>query len=124
MTLSNLNKSIIHCRKCERLVNFREKIAKEKRKQYIDGAVIISLSLIVFGTDAVLSLIVFYQNLENPSAREMAEGISDSIGSALFGVALGFLGACLFVIGFISIFFEKRTPIDGNVSKRRRFTEY
>ena len=36
MTLSNLNKSIIHCRKCERLVNFREKIAKEKRKQYID----------------------------------------------------------------------------------------
>ncbi len=36
MTLSNLNKSIIDCRKCERLVNFREKIAKEKRKQYID----------------------------------------------------------------------------------------
>ena len=36
MTLSNLNKSIIHCRKCERLVNFREKIAKEKRKQYFD----------------------------------------------------------------------------------------
>ena len=36
MTLSNLNKSIIHCRKCQRLVNFREKIAKEKRKQYID----------------------------------------------------------------------------------------
>ncbi len=35
MTLSNLNKSIIHCRKCARLVNFREKIAKEKRKQYI-----------------------------------------------------------------------------------------
>ena len=35
MTLSNLNKSIILCRKCERLVNFREKIAKEKRKQYI-----------------------------------------------------------------------------------------
>ena len=36
MTLSNLNKSIIHCTKCERLVNFREKIAKEKRKQYFD----------------------------------------------------------------------------------------
>ena len=36
MTLSNLNKSIILCRKCQRLVNFREKIAKEKRKQYID----------------------------------------------------------------------------------------
>ena len=36
MTLSNLNKIIIHCTKCERLVNFREKIAKEKRKQYID----------------------------------------------------------------------------------------
>ena len=30
MTLSNLNKTIIHCTKCERLVNFREKIAKEK----------------------------------------------------------------------------------------------
>ena len=36
MTLSNLNKTIIHCTKCERLVNFREKIAKGKRKQYID----------------------------------------------------------------------------------------
>ena len=36
MTLSNLNKTIIHCTKCERLVNFREKIAKEKRKQYIN----------------------------------------------------------------------------------------
>jgi hypothetical protein len=97
---------------------------KTSTKLLLSGAVIISLSLIVFGTDSLLSLIVFYQNLENPSAREMAEGISDSIGSALFGVALGFLGACLFVIGFISIFFEKRSPIDGNVSKRRRFTEY
>ena len=36
MTLSNLNKTITHCTKCERLVSFREKIAKEKRKQYID----------------------------------------------------------------------------------------
>ena len=36
MTLSNLNKTITRCTKCERLVNFREKIAKEKRKQYID----------------------------------------------------------------------------------------
>ena len=36
MTLSNLNKTITHCTKCKRLVNFREKIAKEKRKQYID----------------------------------------------------------------------------------------
>ena len=36
MTLSNLNKTITHCTKCERLVIFREKIAKEKRKQYID----------------------------------------------------------------------------------------
>ena len=97
---------------------------KISTKLLLSGAVIISLSLIVFGTDAVLSLIVFYQNLVSPSAREMAEGISDSIGSALFGVALGSLGVCIFVIGFISIFFEKRSPIDGNVSKRRRFTEY
>tara|TARA_B100000989_G_scaffold131730_1_gene97736 strand:- start:87 stop:758 length:672 start_codon:yes stop_codon:yes gene_type:complete len=36
MTLSNLNKTIINCTKCKRLVNFREKIAKKKRKQYID----------------------------------------------------------------------------------------
>ena len=36
MTLSKLNKSIIQCRKCNRLVNFREKIANEKRKQYFD----------------------------------------------------------------------------------------
>jgi len=97
---------------------------KTSTKLLLSVAVIISLSLIVFGTDAVLSLITFYQNLENPCAREMAEGISDSIGSALFVVALGSLGVCIFVIGFISIFFEKRSPIDGNVSKRRRFTEY
>jgi len=97
---------------------------KISTKLLLSGAVIISLSLIVFGTDSLLSLIVFYQNLENPSAREMAEGISDSIGSALFGVALSSLGACLFVIGFISIFFEKRSLIDGDASRRRRFTEY
>ena len=36
MTLSKLNKSIIQCRKCNRLVSFREKIAKEKRRQYFD----------------------------------------------------------------------------------------
>ena len=97
---------------------------KTSTKLLLSGAVIISLSLIVFGTDAALSLITFYQNLESPSAREMAEGVSDSIGSALFGVLMGFLGVCVFITGFISIFFEKRSPIDGNVSKRRRFTEY
>ena len=31
----NLNKKIINCHKCRRLVSFRKKIAKEKRKQYI-----------------------------------------------------------------------------------------
>ena len=93
-------------------------------KLLLSGAVIISLSLIVFGTDAVLSLITFYQNLESPGARAMAEGVSDSIGSALFGVALGFLGVCVFIIGFISIFFEKRSPVDGDASKGRRLTEY
>tara|TARA_B100001964_G_scaffold97315_1_gene108904 strand:+ start:197 stop:844 length:648 start_codon:yes stop_codon:yes gene_type:complete len=31
-----LNKKIIACKKCKRLKNFREKIAKEKRKQYIN----------------------------------------------------------------------------------------
>ena len=36
MTLIKLNNSIIKCKKCNRLVNFREKIAKEKRKQYLD----------------------------------------------------------------------------------------
>ena len=34
MTLCKLNKSIIDCRQCDRLVKFREKIATEKRKQY------------------------------------------------------------------------------------------
>lgn len=97
---------------------------KLSTKLLLSGAVIISLSLIVFGTDAVVSLITFYQNVESPSTREMAEGISDSIGSALFGVAVGFLGVCVFILGFISIFFEKRTPIDRDSSLRRRFTEY
>ena len=31
-----LNKKIISCNKCKRLKNFREKIAKEKRKQFQD----------------------------------------------------------------------------------------
>ncbi len=35
MTLIKLNKSITNCRRCSRLVNFREKIAKEKRRQYM-----------------------------------------------------------------------------------------
>tara|TARA_B110000438_G_C15772830_1_gene632714 strand:+ start:702 stop:1388 length:687 start_codon:yes stop_codon:yes gene_type:complete len=34
--IENLNKKIIKCEKCERLVEFRTKIAEEKRKQYID----------------------------------------------------------------------------------------
>ena len=36
MTLTKLNENITKCRQCKRLVNFREKIAKEKRKQYIN----------------------------------------------------------------------------------------
>jgi len=31
-----LNKKIVKCSKCKRLVNFRKKIAKKKRKQYIN----------------------------------------------------------------------------------------
>ena len=97
---------------------------KSSTKLLISGVVIICLSLIVLGTDAFLSLLTFYQNLESPSTSEMAEGISDSIGSALFGVAVGFLGVCVFLSGLISIFFEKRSPIDGDASIRRRLTEY
>ncbi len=97
---------------------------KTSTKLLISGAVIISLSLVVFGADAFLNLLTFYQNFESPSTSEMAEGISDSIGSALFGVAVGFLGVCVFLSGFVSIFFEKRNPMDGDASKRRRFTEY
>ena len=93
-------------------------------KLLLSGTVIIFLSLIVFGSDAALSLITFYQNLESPSVRELAEGISDSTGSALFGVLMGYLGVCVFITGFISIFFEKRRPIDGDGYKRKRFSEY
>ena len=32
----NLNRKIINCTKCRRLVTFRKKIAKDKRKQYIN----------------------------------------------------------------------------------------
>jgi len=65
---------------------------KTSTKLLISGAVIISLSLIIFGTDAVLSLITFYQNLVSPSTSGMAEGIGVSIESALFGVAGGSWG--------------------------------
>ena len=36
MTLIKLNNKITKCRQCERLVNFREKIASQKRRQYIN----------------------------------------------------------------------------------------
>ena len=36
MNLVHLEKEIIACRKCDRLTGFREKIAKEKRKSYMD----------------------------------------------------------------------------------------
>jgi len=35
-TIIDLNKKIIGCKKCKRLVKFRKKIATEKRKQYIN----------------------------------------------------------------------------------------
>ena len=35
-SLQKLNKKIVLCKQCKRLVNFREKIATVKRKQYID----------------------------------------------------------------------------------------
>lgn len=38
MTLENLNAEIIACRKCPRLVEWREKVAREKRKAYQDQA--------------------------------------------------------------------------------------
>ena len=36
MSFTKLEKDIIGCRKCDRLVHFREKIAREKRKSYIN----------------------------------------------------------------------------------------
>ena len=33
---NNLNKKIISCTKCDRLVRFRKKISKQRRKQYIN----------------------------------------------------------------------------------------
>ena len=35
-SFKKLENSIINCKKCPRLVNFRTKIAKDKRKQYIN----------------------------------------------------------------------------------------
>ena len=35
-SLNKLNEKIIACTQCKRLVNFRNKIATEKRKQYIN----------------------------------------------------------------------------------------
>ena len=36
INLSELEKDILECKKCERLVTFREKIAREKRRSYVD----------------------------------------------------------------------------------------
>jgi uracil-DNA glycosylase len=35
-SLNILNRKIIKCTKCDRLVKFRKKIAKEKRKRFIN----------------------------------------------------------------------------------------
>ena len=35
LSFDKLNKTIIKCNKCPRLVKFRKKISKEKRKQYM-----------------------------------------------------------------------------------------
>ena len=34
LELNELNKKIVNCRKCKRLVLFREKVAREKRKMF------------------------------------------------------------------------------------------
>ena len=34
--MEKINKKITNCKKCTRLVNFREKVAVEKRKQFQD----------------------------------------------------------------------------------------
>ncbi|MBT3945665.1 MAG: uracil-DNA glycosylase [Candidatus Marinimicrobia bacterium] len=36
MTIAQIETDVISCRKCPRLVEFREKIAREKRKSYLD----------------------------------------------------------------------------------------
>ena len=36
MDISGLEEKIIECRKCDRLVSFREKIAREKRRSYMN----------------------------------------------------------------------------------------
>ena len=36
MTLEELNAELLNCRRCSRLVEWREKIAKEKRRAYLD----------------------------------------------------------------------------------------
>ena len=36
MNISDLEEDIIKCRKCDRLVYFREKIAREKRRSYMN----------------------------------------------------------------------------------------
>ena len=36
MTLDQLNREIIDCRKCPRLVEWREQVAREKRRAYMD----------------------------------------------------------------------------------------
>ena len=33
--ISELEKAVVQCKKCDRLVSFREKVAKEKRKSYM-----------------------------------------------------------------------------------------
>ena len=35
-SFKKLENSIINCKKCPRLVNFRTQVAKDKRKQYIN----------------------------------------------------------------------------------------
>ena len=41
--ISELEKAVVQCKKCDRLVSFREKVAKEKRKSYSTGIIGVNL---------------------------------------------------------------------------------
>ena len=85
----------------------------------LSGMIITLISLMFFGTDALLNLLDFYQSTDSPAAQDMAVGVSHSIRSVFTGMVIGILGIILLLAGLITMFFEKMKVVGAQNSKRK-----
>ena len=62
-SMKSLYQELIKCKMCPRLVDFREKIAKEKRKQYKDWVYWVILVYLAYSITSIIGITYsLYQN--------------------------------------------------------------